>query len=506
MTDVEAQQLLAENQKLREQVSLQEQENRLLRQKVQFLIKRIFGGGQGEKVDPAQLQLALEGLKGIVIEEKRLAEAVRPEKTAAPPRVRGRKPLPKLEEEQIVLEPAEVQAAPGAWTKIGEERTEELDLTPAKFIKRVYLRPKYVNRRDGQIVIAKSPSRFLEKSVPGPGLLAQLIINKYDLHLPLYRQEKMFLEQFGIRIQRQRMSDWLERAAWELSPIYREIEKGLFSGGYLQADETPVRYLDPDDPGRSHQGYLWVYGRPGGDVIFDWQTGRDQEAAKAKLKHFKGKLQSDGYGVYECVAREQGGIVLCGCWAHARRKFYDAQEEEPKKAAWFLQEIGRLYHLESQLREARAGPEKRAIERRAQCPGILKRIHRALRWLGRRILPQSQMGKAIAYALGEWEQLGRYVEDGRLEIDNNLLENAIRPTAIGKKNWLFIGHPKAGEKSAVIYSLLASCRRAGGPPRDYLMDVFARLPAMKAHQIGDLLPSRWAANRKEAERQAKFAA
>lgn len=494
-------------QRLREEVEQLRQENRLLRQKVQWLIKRVFGGGQGEKVDPAQLQLALEGLEGIVVEEARVAEAVRPPAGEPRPRARGRKPLPKVEEERIVLEPAEVQAVPGAWTKIGEERTEELDLRPAKFIKRVYVRPKYVNRRNGQIVVAASPSRFLEKSVPGPGLLAQIIVNKYDTHLPLYRQEQMFLEQFGIRVPRQRMSDWLERAAWELSPIYREMERRLFAGGYVQADETPVRYLDSDQPGQSYQGYLWVYGRPGGDVIFDWQTGRDQEAAKAKLKGFKGTLQSDGYSVYERVARDQGGIVLCGCWAHARRKFYEAQEEAPKPAAWFLREIGHLYQVESQLREARAGPEKRGLERRATCPGILKRIHRALRWLGRRVLPQSQMGKAIAYALNEWEQLGRYAEDGRLEIDNNLLENAIRPTAVGKKNWLFIGHPKAGEKSAVIYSLLGSCRRAGVPPREYLMDVFARLPTMKASQISELLPSRWAEIRKQAtDQQAKLAA
>lgn len=500
MTEIENQ-LSAENVQLR-------QENRLLRQKVDWLLKKIFGGGQGEKVDPAQLQLVLKGLEGVVVTEAGLKETLQKEKAPPRPRSRGRKPLPAVEEQRIVMEPVEVEIGNGQWTRIGEERTEELDLQPAKFIKRVYLRPKYIHRGDGRIVVAKLPNRFLEKSIPGPGLLAQIIIQKYDDHLPLYRQEKIFLEQFGIKIPRQRMSDWLERAAWELRPIYREMEQRLFKGGYLQADETPIRYLDPDNPGQSHQGYLWVYGRPGGDVIFDWQTGRSQEAAKAKLKNFKGRLQSDGYPVYECVAREQGGIILHGCWAHARRKFYEAQEEEPQKSAWVLKEIGRLYHLESQMREAHAGPEIREAERKKQCPVILKRIYRALKWFARRSLPQSLMGKAIGYALSEWEQLERYVEDGRVEIDNNLLENAIRPTAVGKKNWLFIGHPKAGEKSAVIYSLLGSCRRAGVPPREYLMDVFARLPHMKSHQIGELLPSRWAEARKmEAEQKlSKLAA
>lgn len=488
MTETENK-LSAENVQLR-------QENRLLRQKVDWLLKKIFGGGQGEKVDPAQLQLELEGLEGALMGEAPAQEEK--EKLSAPrSHARGRKPLPPVHEEEVVMEPAEVAAAPGVWTKIGEERTEELDLQPAKFIKRIYRRPKYVNRCDGQIVIADSPSRFLDKSVPGPGLLAAVIVNKYDLHLPLYRQEKMFAEQFGVKIPRQRMSDWLDRTGWELAPIWRQMEKELFEGDYVQADETPIRYLDPDHPGKSHQGYFWAYGRPGGDVIFDWQTGRDREAAKARLKNFKGWLQSDGYQVYECAARELGGICLAGCWAHARRKFFEAKEEDPKRAAWFLKQIGRLYHVESRLREARAGPKERETQRKIHCPAVLKRIHRAMRWFSRRLLPQSQLGKAVSYALNEWEQLLSYVQDGRLEIDNNLMENAIRPTAVGKKNWLFIGHPKAGEKSAIIYSLLGSCRRAGVPPLEYLADVFQRLPTMKASQIAELVPSRWAAEQKK---------
>jgi transposase len=415
MPEVPSQNLLEENQKLREQLSLQSQEIRLLKQKIHLLIKRVFGGGKGEKVDPDQLRLELEGLDGAMIGE--IAEPEEEPKASTPrSHPRGRKPLPPVQTEEVVLEPSEVTAAPGVWTKIGEEQTEELDLQPAKFIRRLYRRLKYVNRCSGQIVIAPSPSRFLDKSVPGPGLLAAVMVNKYDLHLPLYRQEKMFAEQFGVKIPRQRMSDWLDRAGWELAPIWRQTEKEIFAGEYVQADETPIRYLDPDTPGKSHQGYFWAYGRPGGDVIFDWQTGRDREAAKARLKNFKGWLQSDGYQVYECAARELGGIRLAGCWAHARRKFFEAKEEDPKRAAWFIKEIAQLYHVESRLREARAGPEEREVERKAHCPAILKRIHRAMRWFSHRLLPQSQMGKAVSYALGEWEQLQSYVQDGRLEI------------------------------------------------------------------------------------------
>ena len=479
-----------------------EQENLVLRRKVDWLVKRVFGGGKGEKVDPAQMKLMLEGLEGSAVMEKTEDEE-EGEKAATRTHRRGRKPLPPMEEQQIVMEPEEVGAAPELWKKIGEERTEELDLTPARFFKRVYLRPKYVHRVDGRIVIADAPARFMEKSIPGPGLLAQVMLDKYERHLPLYRQEQNYREQYGVEIPRQRMSDWLDRAAWEMQPIYRAMAKELFSGDYVQADETPIRYLDPKNLGRSHQGYMWTYARPGTNVLFDWKTGRNTESAKGRLKGFKGWLQTDGYTVYECVARELPGICRVGCWAHARRKFYEAKEEDPRKAVWFLKAIGKLYAVEARLREARAGPREREAERRAHCPAVLKRIHRAARWFQRRLLPQSLLGKAVNYALAEWEHLGRYLEDGRLEIDNNLIENAIRPTAIGKKNWLFIGHPDAGDKSAVIYSIIGSCRRAGVPVRDYLVDVFTRLPTMKASQIEEMMPFRWAAARKK---QAETAA
>jgi transposase len=478
-------------QKLQEENALLRQEVEFLRRKLQVVLKKLFGGGQGERVDPRQLELLLGEVIRRVQEE---VAAVPVEKIQGKivRRSRGRKRLPDLETEEVTLEPLEVTASPGLWVKIGEERTEELDMKPAQFIKRVYLRPRYVNRAEGKVVIARLPNRLIEKGLPGPGLLAQIVVGKYEDHLPLYRQAKIFTERYGVEIARQRMSDWMERVAWELLPIYQAMERNLFSGDYVQADETPIRYLDPDLPGKSQQGYLWVYGRPGGDVIFDWQTSRGTEAAQIKLKDFKGWLQSDGYAVYERVAREQEGIRRMGCWAHARRKFHTALEESPKKAAWFLKEIGLLYHVESQLREARAGPEQRLAERKQKCPRILKRIHRAARWFVRKTLPQSQLGKALGYTLAEWEQLIRYVEDGCLEIDNNLIENAIRPTAVGKKNWLFIGHPDAGQKSAVIYSILGSCRRAGVNPFEYLVDVFKRLPDMKMNQLDQLLPSRWA--------------
>lgn len=482
---------------LRQERAQQDQKVRFLEQKVRALLKKLYGSGQSERMDPAQLELLLGEIIPHV-EVKVPAAPVSKLVGAITHRTKGRKKLPDLQMEEITLVPLEVSASPGLWVKIGQERTEELDMIPAKFLKRIILRPRYVNRAEGTVVIAELPARIIEKGLPGPGLLAQIVVGKYEDHLPLYRQARIFTERYGVDIARQRMSDWMERVAWELAPIYREMEKKLLTGDYVQADETPIRYQDPERKGTTGQGYLWAYSRPGADVIFDWQTSRSTEAAQSKLKNFKGWLQSDGYSVYESIATEQEGIRQVNCWAHARRKFHEALGEEPRKAAWFLKEIGLLYDLERDLRKTGAGPPERMALRKGKCPGILKRIHRACRWWKRKALPQSQLAKALNYTLGLWKGLTSYLEDGRLEIDTNLLENAIRPTALGKKNWLFFGSPEAGNKSAVIYSLIGSCRRAGVNPMDYFVDVFTRLPAMKTSQIGDLLPSRWAELRKPA--------
>lgn len=480
---------------LSQKVNELENEIRFLRQKVSALLKKLFGSGQSEKVDPQQLDFLLGEVIERVQEQVPGLEVEKLRGTIIH-RKKGRKKLPDLETEEVVLKPLEVTTCPELWVKIGQERTEELDMIPAQFLKRVFIRPRYVNRAEGRVIIAELPPRIIEKGMPGPGLLAQIVVGKYEDHLPLYRQAKIFTERYGVEIARQRLSDWMERVAWELKPIYVEMEKKLFSGDYLQADETPIRYLDPEREGTTGQGYIWAYSRPGGDVIFDWQVSRSTEAAQVKLKAFKGWLQSDGYSVYECIADKQKDVCLLNCWAHARRKFHEALEEAPQKAAWFLKEIGVLYDVERQLREIGADPPKRLAQRKEKCPRILKRIHRALRWWKRRALPQSELGKALSYTLGLWKGLCLYLEDGRFEIDNNLLENAIRPTALGKKNWLFFGSPEAGNKSAVLYSLIGSCRRAGVNPMDYFVDVFTRLPSMKTSQIEELLPSKWAEMRK----------
>lgn len=472
-------------------------ENQLLRQKLEFFIKRYFGGTKNESLDPKQLELLLAGLEALS------ATTTAPTEKPVAPRASDvarpvRQPLTaNLETERVVLEPKEVQQQPEGWRKLGEEVTEELDWKPAKFIKRLYIRPKYANAE--RIVIAPLPARLIEKGLPGAGLLTQVIVSKYEDHLPLYRQEKIYRERHGVTLSRQTLCDWVEVAADWLGPIYREMKAALVARDYLQADETPIRYLDPDVKGKSQQGWLWTYSAPQGDVVFEWRISRSREGPREFLKEFRGKLQSDGYGVYESLARERGTeLTLIGCWSHARRGVHEALGEG-RSAAWLVGQIGQLYAVEKHLREQKAGPQLRAAVRAWQSRPILERLQRAMTVVRRRVLPKSLLGQAIDYALSRWETLLRYVDDGRLEIDNNLCENAIRPTAIGKKNFLFVGHPEAGQRSAVIYSVLGSCRRHSINPDEYLRDIFERLPKAKTSDLKSLTPAAWAKARRDTK-------
>jgi hypothetical protein len=370
-----------------------------------------------------------------------------------------------------------------------ENKTISADLD-LKGEKEVYIRPRYVKQE--RFALAPLPPQPIEQGMVGPGLLAQILVSKYEYHQPLYRQEKMFRQQFGVELSRKTMGCWVEQAAELLKPVYRTIREDLIAGNYLQADETPIRYLDPDVKGKSQQGYLWVYSRPKSDVLFEWRASRSREGPKEFLKTFRGKLQTDGYGAYESLAKSRGGdLTLVGCWAHVRRGFHEALAET-KLAAWFVGQIGQLYAVEKKLREKEDGPKLRATMRLWQSRPVLARLRRAMELVRRRTLPQGLFGQAIDYALKRWSALTHFVEDGSLEIDNNLIENAIRPSALGKKNWLFIGHPEAGERSAVIYTLLGSCRRHDVNPFDYLKDLFTRLPAAKITQIKQFTPAAWA--------------
>ena len=480
--------LETENARLREENAQFQTENRLLRQKLDQYIRHYFGGQRNEGLDKQQLELLLQGLSNVIAlptQEPKPAAAAR---SGTPHPVRRMLVEDKLETHEIVIEPDEVQAQPDGWKKISEERTSQLDWLAPKIIKRVFIRPRYVKAE--RFVIAPLPPQPIEQGMVGPAFLAQIAVNKFEYHIPLFRQEKMFRQQFGVELSRKTMGCWVEQAAELLKPVYRSIREDLLAGNYLQADETPIRYLDPDVKGKSQQGYLWTYSRPGGDVLFEWRLSRSREEPQEFLKDFRGKLQTDGYAVYESLAKQRGDLTLIGCWAHSRRGFHEALAET-KLAAWFVGQIGLLYGVEKKLREQKAGPQLRAATRVWQSRPVLARMRRAMELIRRKTLPQGLLGQAIDYALKRWEALKQFVEDGALEIDNNLIENAIRPSAVGKKNWLFIGHPEAGERSAVIYTLLGSCRRHEINPFDYLKDLFTRLPSAKITQIREFTPAAW---------------
>jgi transposase len=506
----------AQNRLLQAENERQSLEIKLLKEKVDLLIRRLFGS-KSEKLDAAQLELLLketESGKADASAEKAEASPIVESSKSAGKRAekkQRRERWPKdLAVEQEIIEPTEVRENPEAFRCIGEEVTEMLDYQPAKFFRRQIIRRKFVRRGQNDLapVIASLPESLQQRCIAAPGLLAQVIVSKYCDHLPLFRQEQIYWNRHQVWLPRQSMARWVHLASEWLKPIYQQIKDQMMRGSYIQVDETPIKYLDPGN-GKTGQGYLWVAHRPGEDVLFEWYTTREAKCLDKLIPlDFSGTIQCDGYSAYDHFARHRASagkpVLLAGCWAHARRGFYEALDHAPKEAAWILVQIGHLYEIERRLRRQQAGPALRDAYRISQSTPICRRIHRVLqRWhLNRRFLPKGSMGKAVSYALGQWESLEVYLQEPEIEIDNNLVENAIRPTALGKKNWLFFGDAEAGERSAIIYSIIESCRRHGIEPYTYLHDVLTRLPSMTNRQIKDVVPKAWAAARKNTALRA----
>jgi len=468
-----------------------------LKVQIAWLKKRFYGPGLGETLDRAQLLLQIEGLEKLAARLATPTQLVSYERTpsAQAERTTPAEHFAKLPvKETIEIVPEEVKAAPATYEKIGEERTFEVDIVPPQLFKREIVRPKYrkIEAKSQPPVVAPAPARPAPGGYVSAGLIAFILIAKYVDHQPLYRLEKQSVR-WGARLARQTLMEWVALGAFWLDIIYRCMHRGLLEGGYIQADETPVRCQDPDTPGKTVQGWLWVMGRPGGDVIFEWRMSRRHEEVSSLLRGYKGLLQSDGYQAYAGFVKANAGVVHLGCWAHARRGFHEALEEAPVRAGFVLRLISHLYRLEKTWDEAgRTGPALRAHLRQSEFGLTLKLLKRTAVHLLGRVLPKSQLGQACSYLLNHWEVLVAVCQHGRSRIDNNLVENAIRPSALGKKNWLFIGHPDAGQRSAIIYSIVVSCQRHGLDPLVYVRDVLQRLPAMtNQDDIDALTPAKW---------------
>ena len=504
--------LQSQLRQLREQVALLQEaleqsrrENTLLRQKLDALARRFFGK-KSEQLNAAQLELLLSGLAEGNIE---LAQEKEPPARPAPrqPRTRTRRirTPDNLAVVREVIEPELVRAEPEQWKRIGQEVSRQLDYQPGKFFWQETVRPKYVRRDQRALppMIAPAPERVAEHSLAAPGLLAQLLVSKYCDHLPFYRQEQIFWQRHGVFIARQQMVQWTAQSVRLLSGISDCLKRQMQGRRYVQVDETPVRYQDPNLRGRCGQGYLWTALVPGQCVVYEWHTSRAARCLDSLLgPGFAGKLQCDGYSAYPAFAKGKSAVALLGCWAHARRNFCEAQEQAPRVAGWFLNQIGLLYRWEEELRRNRAGPVLRQVQRSSHHRMVIERLSRALKKLQPRYLPQSLMGQAIGYALNQWPMLEGFLEHGEVEIDNNLVENAIRPTALGKKNWLFFGSEEAGQRSAVIYTLIQNCRLHGVEPYTYLKDVLERLPHTTNQEVDQLTPLKWKQARQSALKQA----
>ena len=400
-----------------------------------------------------------------------------------------------------VIEPELVTAEPAAWKQISQEVSRRLDYQPGKFFWQETVRPKYVRVDDRGLppLLAPAIPQVIEGGLPAPGLLAQILVSRFCDHLPYYRQSDIFAQRHQVHIPRQQMVQWVAGSVRLLSSITDVILSELRQSSYVQVDETPIKYQNPDHPGGCSQGYLWTGLLPGRGVYYQWHTSRAAGCVEQLLgKAFRGHLQCDGYSAYPVYARSREHVHMVGCWAHARRYIYEARQQEPRRVGILLQLIGQLYHWESQWRKSRAGPRLREAERSARARPVLRRLRRIMEIYEPKVLPQSLLGKALTYARNQWEHLERFVDAGQVEIDNNLVENAIRPTAVGKKNWLFMGSAEAGERNAVIYTLVANCRMHGIEPYGYLKDVLTRLPRTTNQEVEQLTPLNWRKNRQTA--------
>jgi transposase len=447
-------------------------------------LKRMIFGSKSERFIPAQplnqgaLELEMEKLLAdpIVKEKITYERKKNPSANKAHP---GRTPIPAhIERRTEVVEPS--QDVTGL-KKIGEEVTEVLEYQAAQFYVRRIVRPKYAKADKQGIITAQLPSLPIEKGMAGPSLLSWIIIEKFVYHMPLYRLIQKCKTQ-GINIPAPTISDWVRQSCELLDLLYEKLKDEILKQTYLQADETPIPVLDKDKEGATHQGYYWVYHSVETKmVLFDYRPGRSRSGPTELLKDFNGFLQTDGYAAYETL--DESRIKLFHCMAHARRYFEQALDNDKDRAEYALKQIQKLYEVERTCREENYSHEQREVLRKEKSLPVLSDMKAWLKTNYLHVLPKSGIGKAIHYSLERWDKLALYATNGRLEIDNNLVENQIRPVAIGRKNYLFAGSHEAASRHAMIYSFIGTCKLRGIDPEKWLNDVFNRIQDHKVNKL-----------------------
>jgi hypothetical protein len=336
--------------------------------------------------------------------------------------------------------------------------------------------------------------RIVEKGLASDRVIIETMVAKYCDHLPLYRQEAMLEREAGVEISRATLDGWVMRVGELLQPLVEAMRADLLHSSYIQADETIVPVQMHDNRGADHPAYLWQYGTPGGETVFDFQLGRGRDGPRKFLKDWNGILQTDGYQAYDQVGGP--GLIHVGCWAHARRKFVDAVKVNPKDGAAIamVTRMDALFLVDREAREQQLNVEERSALRREHAHPWVDEIHSECGKLRAQLLPKSALGEAVNYTLNMWAKLRRCFDHAGVELSNNLAENSMRPVALGRKNWLHVGSAQAGPKVAAILSIVESCRRLGIPVKDYLLAVLPGMSQRRHSEVARLTPARWMAS------------
>lgn len=457
-------------------------------------LRRHVFGRRSEGLSQDQLLL---GLAGVALPQAPTPEPVAP---ISKPRTNGtghgRKPFPAHLPRQRIEYPLPesertCKSCQSPMAKIGEEVSSQLEYVPSSFFIKEHVRFKYACKGcEDAVVISQAPAQPIEKGSPGPGLLAHVLTSKFADHLPLHRQSRIF-ERSEIDLSRSTLCDWVAKSAALLEPLVQEMHREILKSKRIHTDDTPVPVLDPPQ-NKTRESRLWVYI---GDedhpfTVFDYTPTRCREGPEDFLRDFEGFLQADAYKGYDDLYRD-GTIVEVGCWAHARRRFFDAQTSDRARALTAIASIKLVYKVEREAKGLEA-----AVRRGLRQTNAKPLLDAFKTWLDEQtlaVLPKSPMGEAIGYTLRQWGALTRYLDDGDLEIDNNRAERSLRAIVVGRNNWTFAGSDAGGRRAATIYSLVASCQQHGVDPFAYLRDVLDRVSTHPAREIAALLPPAWKA-------------
>jgi len=476
----------------------------LLREKLRLLRIEKYGG-KSEKLSDEQLQLLEDEPSVTSAEVEQEAQQAEEEKAQRETKSKPKRKHPGREELPAHLERREVRIPCPAQecvclhcqmekAVIGFDRSEELDVIPAQYFVKVTLREKRACLRhpEGGVSTAPCPLKIIPKGKLSDAIIVDVLVKKYGDYMPAYRQSMSLERDTGIDLSRKTLIGVIMKTGGLLEALMSPLKADLLAGKYIQADETKVPCQSSRVRGRNHQAFMWEFSRPGGPVLFDFKMGRSRAGPKEFLRGFKGILQCDGYAAYDDLGEE---IEYAACWAHARREFFRAHQLQPHdpRPLEILELIGQLYKLEEQARQDGSTPAQRLKLRQKQSRPLVEHVGQRILAIRAEadVLPASQLAKACNYSMGQWTRLQVFLNHGHLEIDNNWCENAIRPLAVGRKNWLHIGSEAAGPKVAAITSIFETCRRLDINPRTYLLDILPQLAEWSMNRVAELSPTAW---------------